>query len=196
MLESLIITWGYPLIFVGTVLEGEAVLVLGGYAAHRGDLSLPVVILVAFIGSVTGDMISFWIGRLRGRAFLERRTALHPPIERFRRLFERRGQGVIVILRFLYGLRTAGPLAIGMSSNLSPVRFLLLDMIGALLWAPIVGGLGYALGEAALRVIGRIERFELFALVLVASFAAVRWIPRRGSRKDDRAARKSRSSSP
>ena len=182
MLESLIITWGYPLILVGTVLEGEAVLVLGGYAAHRGYLSLPIVMAVAFVGSVTGDTISFWIGRLRGRAFLERRASLRPPVERFRRLFERRGQGVIVILRFLYGLRMAGPLAIGMSTNIPPLRFVALDVIGALLWAPIVGGLGYALGEVALRVIGRIERFEVLVLLVVASVAAIRWILRREAR--------------
>ena len=89
---------------------------------------------------------------------------------------------MIVILRFLYGLRTAGPFTIGMNTNISPLRFVVLDMIGALLWAPIVGGLGYALGEVALRVIGRIERFEVLVLLVVASVAAIRWILRREAR--------------
>ena len=63
MLESLIDTYGYIAIFIGTLLEGETVLVLGGFAAFRGYLSLPYVILTAFIGSMLGDQFFFYLGR-------------------------------------------------------------------------------------------------------------------------------------
>jgi membrane protein DedA with SNARE-associated domain len=51
-LESIIETYGYWALLVGTFFEGETVLVLGGFAAHRGYLTLPWVILAAFIGSL------------------------------------------------------------------------------------------------------------------------------------------------
>lgn len=166
--------WGYPALLIGTMLEGETVLVLAGYAAHRGYLAFPVVVVVALLGSIVGDLLCFLLGRWRGPELLATRPSLHAPVERFRRIFERRGSYVIVILRFLYGLRIAGPFTIGMSSNISLLRFVALDTLGGLLWAPVVGGLGYAFGEVALRVLTRVERYEAVLLVGLLS-AGLLW---------------------
>ena len=72
MLAHFIATYGYLAVFVGTLLEGETVLVLGGFAAHRGHLSLPVVMVVAFAGSLLGDQTMFWIGHAYGSALVKR----------------------------------------------------------------------------------------------------------------------------
>jgi membrane protein DedA with SNARE-associated domain len=72
-LESLIATYSYPALFAGTVLEGEAVLIIAGFLAYRGYLELPYVILVAFLGAFLGDQLFFQIGRRVGAAFLEKR---------------------------------------------------------------------------------------------------------------------------
>jgi len=53
-MESLIQQHGYWVILAGTLLEGETVLVLGGFTAHRGYLDLPLVMLVAFAGGAAG----------------------------------------------------------------------------------------------------------------------------------------------
>ena len=50
-MESLLTTYGYPILIIGTFLEGETVLVLGGLAAHLGYLSLDWVIVCALGGS-------------------------------------------------------------------------------------------------------------------------------------------------
>ena len=49
-LASLIQTYGYGIVLIGTVLEGETVLTLAGFAAHRGYLQLPLVIVTAAVG--------------------------------------------------------------------------------------------------------------------------------------------------
>ena len=54
-IESFIETYGYAAILIGTFLEGETILVLGGFAAHRGYLSLPWVIVAAFAGTLSGE---------------------------------------------------------------------------------------------------------------------------------------------
>lgn len=56
-LESLVTSYGYPAVLVGTFLEGETILVLAGFLAHRGYLDLPLVILTAFLGTFTGDQL-------------------------------------------------------------------------------------------------------------------------------------------
>jgi len=58
-LESIVDTYGYVAVLLGTFLEGETILVLGGFAAHRGYLALPWVIVAAFFGSLCGDQLFF-----------------------------------------------------------------------------------------------------------------------------------------
>jgi len=170
-LESLIMAWGYPALLIGTMLEGETILVIGGYAAHRGYLSFPAVVAIAFVGSLVGDLLCFALGRSRGPDLLERRPGLRAHVARFRQLFERRGPALIVILRFLYGLRIAGPFAIGLGANVSVWRFLLLDALGGLLWAPVVAGVGYAFGAVALQLLAEVERYEFLVLAVLLALA-------------------------
>lgn len=61
-LDQLIDTYGYWAILVGTLLEGETILLLGGFAAYQGYLALPWVILAAFIGAFCGDQLFFFLG--------------------------------------------------------------------------------------------------------------------------------------
>ena len=51
------------LLFLGTLAEGESLLVLGSYFAHRGYLELGGVMLTAFVGAVCGDQLFFHLGR-------------------------------------------------------------------------------------------------------------------------------------
>jgi membrane protein DedA with SNARE-associated domain len=75
--ETILKTYGYWAIFIGTFAEGETILILGGIAAKLGYLALPWVILAAFVGGLCGDQLFFtwaapivrgsWPGFLRGR---------------------------------------------------------------------------------------------------------------------------------
>lgn len=68
-MEQLVTDYGYLAILIGTFLEGEVILVIGGFLVHRGYLDLPVVIAVAFIGTLVGDQLYFNLGRTRGKRF-------------------------------------------------------------------------------------------------------------------------------
>jgi membrane protein DedA with SNARE-associated domain len=72
-LEQLVSDYGYAAILIGTFFEGEMVLILGGFAAHRSYLQLPWVIVCAFVGTLFGDQLFYYIGRFRGMRLLERR---------------------------------------------------------------------------------------------------------------------------
>ena len=71
--------WGYGAIFLGVILGNfglpvpeETILALGGYLAQRGELRLPLVIVISFVSAVTGDGFGYWLGRRYGRAAIER----------------------------------------------------------------------------------------------------------------------------
>jgi len=158
-MESLISQYGYVAILIGTLLEGETILVLGGFAAHRGLLRLPGVILAAFVGSLMSDQLFFLLGRRHGEALLARRPAWQPAVVRVRGLLNRYNTALILVFRFLYGLRNVTPFALGMS-EVSTVRFLVLNAVGAAVWAVAIACLGWSVGEAAAQMLGHLERYE------------------------------------
>ncbi|MFO1306676.1 MAG: DedA family protein [Burkholderiales bacterium] len=164
----LIERYGYLATFGGTLIEGETLLILSGLAAHRGYLSLPLVVLVGAIGGAIGDMAFFLVGRHYGYHLLARFPRAAPAAARVHAMIERHPVSTIVAVRFMYGLRTAGPAIIG-STSIPFARFALLNAAGAALWSACWAVAGYLLGRAAERLLGdlaKIER-ELFGGVLL-----------------------------
>jgi membrane protein DedA with SNARE-associated domain len=171
-LTLLLAHYGYLAVLIGCMLEGETLLILAGFAAHRGYLSFPLVIALAFVGGTLGDQTFFLIGRRYGQPLLLRFPRLAAHAARARQLIERYHSGLIVAVRFMYGLRIAGPIAIGMSS-VSASRFVLFNMIGAAIWAPLIGGIGYLFGETLHWLMHDIKHFEAAGLALLLGAAAL-----------------------
>ncbi|WP_345987885.1 DedA family protein [Sulfurimonas sp. HSL1-2] len=182
MLEALVMTYGYAMIAAGTFLEGETVLVIGGYLAHAGYLELPWVIVSAFAGSFAGDQLYFFIGRRQGTALLEKRPRWQAKSERVRALLQRRQNSVIVGFRFLYGLRTVTPFLLG-ASGIAPGKFMLLNAAGAALWAVAVALAGYLLGHAVTLFFAEAHRYALYGALFIAFVAMVVWVRRITKRK-------------
>ncbi len=145
--SSLVEQYGYWAVFAGTFLEGETVLLFAGFAAHRGLLKLPAVVLVAFMASTFADQLYFLAGRRYGERLMVRFPALRRQVPRVDRLLARYHTPLILSIRFLYGLRVAGPIIMG-ARGVSPVKFAALNVIGAIAWAALISGLGYQFGNA------------------------------------------------
>ena len=162
-LQQLIIDYGYLALFIGTFLEGETILVIAGFLAHSGYLELPWVVITAFLGTFAGDQTFFYLGRAKGIAFLEKRPLWHSKTEKVFALLDKHQTTVILGFRFLYGVRNVTPFVIG-ASRIHPLRFFVLNFLGALIWAIAVGYLGYQFGDIAEAVLGRIKEYEIYFL--------------------------------
>jgi membrane protein DedA with SNARE-associated domain len=176
MIEELIQRFGYLAIVIGTFLEGETVLLLGGFAAHRGYLKLAGVIAAAFVGSLFGDWLYFETGRRKGMAFLEERPAWRSRVDRVLQMVHTHQTLLILSFRFLYGIRTVAPFALG-ASGVPPLRFALLNIPSAAIWAAAFGTLGYVLGNTLEAVMGDLAHYEhlVFAAIVAAGLAAWGW---------------------
>jgi len=181
-LERLISQYGYFAVFGGTLLEGETVVVLGGFAAHQGYLWLPLVMLMAFLGSFLCDQALFLAGKRWGRRAIERRPAWRSRAARAERLLLRWQNPFIVGFRFIYGMRTISPLVIG-ASAVTWRRFLALNAVGAAVWAAGISTLGYLFGKAVAAALGRYERYVLYAVAGAIVLAVVVWFVLRRVRK-------------
>ena len=175
---NLIEAHGYWVLALGCFLEGETILVLAGFAAHRGYLDPLAVLAIASLAGFSGDQLYFWLGRRHGRAVLGRWPSLGAKTERIHRLIGRYHVAAIIGLRFAYGFRVAGPVLIGMSP-IAGWRFALLNALGAVLWACLVAGIGWVFGHAAEIVLGEIRHIEGWLLLGLAVAGALTWLIRR-----------------
>jgi membrane protein DedA with SNARE-associated domain len=173
-LQSIIENYGYAAILIGTFLEGETILVLGGLAAHQGYLVLTWVILAAFLGSLCGDQLFFYLGRKHSQAVLSRRPAWKGKAEKVHKMMNRFQTTMILSFRFLYGLRTVTPFVIGMSP-VSAKKFIVLNAVGALVWAVAFGSGGYLSGHALEIFIGKIKHYEVRIFAMIAFLGLLIW---------------------
>jgi membrane protein DedA with SNARE-associated domain len=178
-LQALLENYGYIAVFVGALLEGETVLVMAGFAAHRGLLHLPAVIAVAALGGLLGDQIFFALGRYRARQILARFPKILTQAARVEDLIHRHSTWLIIGVRFMYGLRIAGPVLLGMS-QVSHLRFAILNFAGALVWALVVAGAGYLFGHAVGLMLHDAHRYELVLLLGIAGVGLIVWAVRKG----------------
>jgi len=174
-MESLIENYGYLAILIGTFLEGETILVLGGFTAHQGYLKLTGVIFAAFLGSLCGDQLFFYLGRKHSQAVLFRRPSWKSKEEKVHKMMNQFQTPMILSFRFLYGLRTVTPFVFGMSP-VSAKKFILLNFAGALVWAVAVGSGGYLFGRALEVFIGKVKSYEIYIMGSVAIVGLLIWI--------------------
>ncbi|PLX75733.1 MAG: DedA family protein [Azoarcus sp.] len=187
MISAFVASYGYLAVFAGALLEGETMLIAAGFAAHRGLLDWPTVIVVAVGGGVLGDQLAFMLGRWKGDALIVRFPALAAQKARVHAVLERHATVFILSVRFLYGLRIAGPVLLG-SSRVPFLRFAVLNVIGAVPWAALVSGAGYFFGYTMGSLLSNLKHIEEAVLLGILVTGAVVWLWRRRRARASRAA--------
>lgn len=154
----------------GVPAPGETVLIAAAFFAGLGHLNIFLVALVGFIGAVLGDNIGFAIGNYGGHPIVERfgRYIFLTPerIAKAESFFNRHGGKVIVIARFVEGLRQANGIIAGLS-EMKWLRFITFNALGAALWVGLWSAVGYFGGSH----INTFLRFQLY--ITVAVLAAI-----------------------
>ncbi len=175
--EILIARYGLVALFVGAGLEGETVAMIGGLLAHQRFFPLTGAMIAVAAGSFVADQIFFAIGRRFRDHPRVRKIAAKPGFAKALAAFERHPRSFIFAFRFIYGLRTVSPIAIGTTAI--PARiFVPLNAAAAILWGVIFVGIGFVFGNGIERVFGKLRSAEhvLIAAAAVALllFGAVR----------------------
>jgi membrane protein DedA with SNARE-associated domain len=151
------VSWGYLIVFAVTLLEnsaflavvvpGDAVLLLAGFYAQRGALSLPAVMGIAFVGALTGDTIAYIVGRFAGREILAkgvgRRLLPERRLARFDHYFHEYGMWAVALGRVTPVFRAFNTFAAGLS-RMRFVRFLVAIVCVVAVWSTAVPVIGYA----------------------------------------------------
>jgi membrane protein DedA with SNARE-associated domain len=165
-LEHFLHHYGYWTVLFGTAVEGETVLVLAGFAAHEGYFNISLVILSAFVGGFLADMLFFTLGRWKGNVFLNKSPKLKARTHHVLKWLNRYRDPIAAGSRFFAGFRTVLPLAIGMS-EISTMRFVVLKVVGSVIWAVSIAAVGFYLGESLSWFMGDLKHKRLAILLAI-----------------------------
>jgi membrane protein DedA with SNARE-associated domain len=193
-MEEFLRQYGPIGIFLGAGFEGQTALIVGGILARQHILQLWMVLLCATGGSAVVDHLLFVAGRrFRTHRWVVRATE-QAAFARALKFIERFPISYTLAFRFIFGLRIASPIAIGVS-QVPTWRFTVLNILGAVIWASAFTMLGFIFGEAVHNLLGhgrRAGRWTLIAaggVVVVVGIAwTVRWLLRRRKARAEAAA--------
>lgn len=122
---------------LGAPLPGETLLIFASVLAHRGEMSLPALLIFAWAGSVLGDNIGYLIGKTICRATITRYGGkiglTDARINTVEEIFSHYGSVTVLVARFFPVLRQLNGIVAG-ALGMSWWRFLLFNAIGAALW--------------------------------------------------------------
>jgi membrane protein DedA with SNARE-associated domain/membrane-associated phospholipid phosphatase len=124
--------------FVGLVVPGETVMLLGGAVAGQGAIDIYLLIAVAWFSAWAGDTTSFFLGRRLGREFVIKHGPRfgigHERFEKVEDYFSRHGGKTIFVGRFISLVRAFAPFIAG-SSGMRYRAFVPYSILGTGLWA-------------------------------------------------------------
>lgn len=187
-LEPTLNQYGYLAVFGLVLLEdfgvpvpGETVLILGAVYAGAGRLNVALVGLLGFLGAVIGDNIGFAVGHFGGRRLVERwgRYILLTPerLDKATAFFQRHGGKVIIVARFIEGLRQANGIIAGIS-GMHWARFVAFNAVGAALWVAVWVSIGYFSGSHIDAIYNTAIQYSGY-LALAAAVLVLTYITRR-----------------
>ena len=176
-------------LFVGFVLPGETLAILGGVAANRGHVSLTAVLVVVILAAIVGDSVGYEVGKHLGPRVLEAKfLANHADrVGDAQDFLARRGGWAVLLGRWVAFFRAVMPALAGVARM--PYRvFLPFNAVGGIIWGTVVVLVGYLAGASYEKVehwLGRGAPILVGVVALVA--LAVWWVRRRRerSRGDD-----------
>lgn len=176
-MEEFLRQYGPIGIFLGAGFEGQTALIVGGILARQHILHLWVVLVCATAGSGIVDHLLFVAGRrFRTHRWVARATQ-QEAFARALRFIERFPISYILAFRFIFGLRVASPIAIGVS-QVPTWRFTALNVLGAIIWATSFTMAGFIFGEAIHNLVGHghhAGRWTLIAAGAVVVFVGIAW---------------------
>ena len=165
----------------GIPLPGETMLIAAALYAGTGHLNVVLVGVIAFVAAVVGDNVGYAIGHFGGRKLIERvgKYVFITParLDRAEDFFNRHGGKLVVVARFVEGLRQANGLVAG-TIHMHWAKFLASTELGAAMWVGLWTTLGYIAGDHV-ETISRYFTFFAIGLAVIALAVVARHLHHR-----------------
>ncbi|AQW85917.1 putative membrane protein, DedA family, type III (SNARE domain) [Campylobacter pinnipediorum subsp. caledonicus] len=144
-------TYGYLLLFLYSLGGGMVAIIAAGVLSYMGKMDLNISIIVACAANFIGDNILFYIGRYNKDMLMpylknQKRKLAYSQI-----LMKKHGNKMIFIQKYIYGVKTLIPIAIGLTKY-SFKKFIILNLAASVFWALLLGNLSYYAGDFVVNI--------------------------------------------
>ena len=175
-------------LFFGFVLPAETSVVIGGFLASQGVLSVGVLAVIVVVAAIVGDTVGYEVGRHFGGRILETRP-LRVHRERVasaQNLIRRRGPSAVFLGRFVAFFRAMMPALAG-TAGMRYRTFLKFNALGGLIWGVGFVLLGYFAGQAYARIEADVGRglAGLVAVIVITALVVLHVRRRRREREPE-----------
>jgi membrane protein DedA with SNARE-associated domain len=163
-MEDLIRDWGYIILFLYSFGGGFLALVVAGILSFSGELNIFIAILVAGIANFIGDQFLFTMARKNKDQAKKMMQKHRRKIAMAHLLMRKYGSWVIFLQKYVYGIKTLIPLAMGLT-KFDYRKFMIFNIFATAIWAIFVGTSSYLMGDL---IYTYIEEFKTYGLAFVA----------------------------
>ncbi|NIN01379.1 MAG: DedA family protein [candidate division Zixibacteria bacterium] len=177
-MQDFIMRFGYPALFLGSLLEGESALIAAGFLARSGYFDLVLVVLIALTGTYMADVSIYFLGRKKGKGIISKFPVARFYYPRVKGLFDKYGIWALFITRYLYGFRLATAGFLGLM-KVRKGRYLPFNFVSCTIWAILVANLGYMFGASLQALMGQVKHYEKVVVALIIIAGVGTWLIRR-----------------
>jgi membrane protein DedA with SNARE-associated domain len=181
-----LIAYGYVILFFYSLGGGFFALAAAGVLASMGKMDLATSIGVAFVANFIGDQALLLFARANKHTMMEYLRKHRRKLAYSHLLMKRYGAWVIFLQKYIYGVKTLVPIAIGLT-RYDALKFGLLNFLAAALWAVAIGGASYLGGKTVLSLLER-AKADPWVLPLIGAMVIglIAWGVSRATRKTGR----------
>ncbi|USO00665.1 MAG: DedA family protein [Alphaproteobacteria bacterium] len=143
---ALISKYGYLCVFLGSMVEGESIVLTASMLAATGFFSLHKLMILSFLGTCIAEQIFYNVGFFLGKSILHKWHITSKLFNKIGPIILKNEVAYILSCRFIYGIRTVSPFLIGVA-KVNPKKYFLLNIIASFIWALFSCTLGYTIGH-------------------------------------------------
>ncbi len=173
---------------------GDTLLFFSGFFASQGLIPIEWLIVSIIVGAIVGDNVGYTIGRRAGPKIFKKHDGIffrHDHIMKAEKFYESHGGKTITLARFIPVIRTFAPLIAGVA-KMDRKRFMLYNVLGAVVWGTSLPLLGYYFGSRIPNIENYLLPVAVFALLVTVLPPLLPFIRNRESRNKLTAAIKAR----
>ena len=168
-------TYGYIGLFLYSLGGGFIALVGAGVLSFMGKMDLTLVILVAFVANALGDVMLFYMARYQKSMMMEGLRQHRRKLALAHIMMKKNGNWIILIQKFVYGIKTLIPVAIGLTKY-DFKKFAVLNVVSSAVWALAFGLGSYYSGEVLVKFAGLVSDKPWIAPLILVVLGGSLWL--------------------
>jgi membrane protein DedA with SNARE-associated domain len=168
-------TYGYIVLFLYSLGGGFLALMAAGVLAYTGKMDLATAMAVAFTANFIGDTLLFYMARYQKSQVMKYFHKHRRKLALSHILMKKHGSWIIFMQKFVYGIKTLIPLAIGLTKY-EFLKFTILNFFATIVWTAVIGIGSYMAGNIIIQGYEAVSERPYIAPIVLFALIGGLWL--------------------